>query len=68
VFFKGLREYLVAEGERLQIGGVGGVELLDSNGRCGWDLLESLLGPNGGRASAARALEHPFWKASLLSG
>ena len=62
-----LREYLDAD-DGLRVGGVGGVELLDTGGAgsSGWDLLASLLHPEWDRRpSAAEALAHPFFEAEM---
>jgi len=62
-----LREYLDAD-DGLRIGGVGGVELLDTGGAgsSGWDLLALLLHPEWDqRPSAAEALAHPFFDAEM---
>lgn len=63
-----LREYLDAD-DGLRIGGVGGVEILDTGSAdgSGWDLLSRLLHPEwNARPSAAEALEHPFWDMELM--
>ena len=62
-----LREYLDAD-DGLRVGGVGGVELLDTGGAgsSGWDLLALLLHPEWAeRPSAAEALAHPFFAADM---
>ena len=63
-----LRAYLDAD-ERLRLGGVGGVDVLDVGGaeRSGWDLLAALLAARWeDRPSAAEALQHPWWQQKMF--
>jgi hypothetical protein len=61
-----LRDYLAAEA-RLQVGDVGGVDVLDLNDRSGWQLVGSLLsGEWEDRPTAEEALQHAFWEARIF--